>query len=79
MDIGSAQTAALNALSFEGATKRSKPNLKVGTLVYARVSLANRDMEPELECVDAATQRADGFGELKGGIVIACSLQTCRA
>ena len=29
MDIGSSQMAQLDALAFEGATKRSKPNLKV--------------------------------------------------
>lgn len=30
VDIGSAQMAALDALAFEDATKRNKPNLKVG-------------------------------------------------
>ncbi|BEI80524.1 hypothetical protein CcaverHIS002_0110530 [Cutaneotrichosporon cavernicola] len=78
VEIGSAHPAALDGLAFEGATKRSKPNLKVGTLVYARVSLANRDMEPELECVDPATGRSEGFGELKGGLMVCCSLQLCR-
>ncbi|ORY31352.1 hypothetical protein BCR39DRAFT_526256 [Naematelia encephala] len=78
VDIGSAQMATLDSLAFEGATKRSKPNLKVGTLVYARVSLASRDMEPELECVDPATGKAEGFGELKGGVMVNCSLQMCR-
>ncbi|WVR06251.1 hypothetical protein IAU60_003281 [Kwoniella sp. DSM 27419] len=78
VDLGSAQMASLEALAFEGATKRSKPNLKVGTLVYARVSLANRDMEPEIECFDPNTGKAEGFGELKGGLMISCSLQLCR-
>ncbi|TXT13512.1 hypothetical protein VHUM_00879 [Vanrija humicola] len=78
VDLGSAHMAALDALAFEGATKRSKPNLKVGTLVYARVSLAHRDMEPEIECVDPATGKAEGFGELKDGLVVEASLQLCR-
>ncbi|KAL7415414.1 hypothetical protein BDY24DRAFT_382887 [Mrakia frigida] len=78
VDIGSAQMASLDALAFEGATKRNKPNLKVGSLVYARVSLANRDMEPELECFDATTRKAEGFEELKGGMVVSCSLQMSR-
>ncbi|WWD18380.1 hypothetical protein CI109_102830 [Kwoniella shandongensis] len=78
VDLGSAQMASLEALAFEGATKRSKPNLKVGTLVYARVSLANRDMEPEIECFDPNTGKSEGFGELKGGLMITCSLQLCR-
>ncbi|KZO96954.1 hypothetical protein CALVIDRAFT_536876 [Calocera viscosa TUFC12733] len=78
VDIGSAHLATLDALSFEGATKRNRPNLKVGNLVYARVSLANRDMDPELECFDATTRKADGFGELKDGFMVECSLGTCR-
>ena len=36
MDIGSATMATLDALAFEGATKRSKPNLKVNTCPTAK-------------------------------------------
>lgn len=78
MDIGGAHQASLDALAFEGATKRNKPNLKVGSLVYARVSLAHKDMEPELECFDAQTRKSEGYGELKGGFMIRCSLKMCR-
>lgn len=35
VDIGSSQYAALDALAFEGATKRSKPNLKVRLLLMS--------------------------------------------
>lgn len=51
---------------------------KVGSLVYARVSLAHKDMEPELECFDAQTRKSEGFGELKGGFLVRCSLKLCR-
>jgi len=78
VDIGSAHYATLDALAFEGATKRSKPNLKIGSLIYARVSLAHKDMDPELECFDAQTRKSEGFGELKGGFVVRCSLKMCR-
>ncbi|GAC95302.1 likely exosome component [Pseudozyma hubeiensis SY62] len=61
----SAHTATLPALSFEGATKRHKPNLKIGSLVYARVVSADRFTEPELTCVNPVTGKSDGFGELK--------------
>ncbi|CAG8641630.1 13919_t:CDS:1, partial [Funneliformis caledonium] len=50
----------------------------IGSLVYARVSSANKDMEPELECINPSTNKADGFGELEGGYVIKCSLRYCR-
>ena len=35
VDLGSAQMAALDALAFEDATKRNKPNLKVSWLTCA--------------------------------------------
>ncbi|KAH9969792.1 exosome complex exonuclease RRP40 [Russula dissimulans] len=78
VDIGSAHQASLDGLAFEGASRRNRPNLKVNSLVYARVSLAHKDMEPELECFDAQTRKAEGFGELKGGFLVRCSLKMCR-
>ena len=39
VDIGSAQMASLDALAFEGATKRSKPNLKVSYTFGSRYPL----------------------------------------
>ncbi|KAF8578081.1 hypothetical protein K439DRAFT_1639191 [Ramaria rubella] len=78
VDIGSAHPAQLDGLAFEGATKRNRPVLKVGSLVYARVSLAHKDMEPELECFDAQSRKSEGFGELKGGFMVKCSLGMCR-
>ncbi|CAO3647986.1 unnamed protein product [Cunninghamella echinulata] len=78
VDIGTARPAILSVTAFEGATKRNKPNLALRTLVYCRVSMANQDMESELECVNPTTSKADGFGELKGGFVFKCSLGLCR-
>jgi exosome complex RNA-binding protein Rrp4 len=34
--------------------RRNRPNLAIGDLVYARVTVASRDMEPELACTDAS-------------------------
>jgi len=78
VDIGAGQYATLDGLAFEGATRRSRPNLKIGSLVYARVSLAHKDMDPELECFDAQTRKAEGFGELKSGFLAQCSLKMSR-
>ena len=44
--------------------------------MYARVITANRDMDPILTCMDSAG-RVAGFGPLKGGLVVECSL--CHA
>ncbi|KAH8886731.1 hypothetical protein GQ53DRAFT_694213 [Thozetella sp. PMI_491] len=70
--------ATLGQLSFEGANKKTKPNLQPGALVYARVVLANRHMDPELECVSGTTGKADGLGPLVGGTVFTVSLGLAR-
>ncbi|TPX37716.1 hypothetical protein SmJEL517_g00511 [Synchytrium microbalum] len=79
VDIGSAHQAQLSYFAFEGATKRNRPILDTGTLVYAIVTQADRDIEPELECISATTQKADGFGELKEGYMVKASLALCRS
>eukprot|EP00727_Mastigamoeba_balamuthi_P004208 m51a1_g13785 hypothetical protein (250) ;mRNA; r:328066-329012 len=77
VDIGAAALATLPAMAFEGATKRNRPTLNKGSLVYARVVVANRDMEPELECM-SIRKKAEGFGELFEGHVVRCSTGLCR-
>ncbi|KAE8159304.1 hypothetical protein BDV40DRAFT_273599 [Aspergillus tamarii] len=67
-----APQALLGQLSFEGATKKTRPMLKQGDLVYARVLSTGlgAGAEVELTCVNPATGRADGgLGPLTGGMV----------
>ncbi|KAH3744624.1 Exosome component 3 [Pelomyxa schiedti] len=77
VDLGCSHYGLLPILAFEGATKRTRPNLQVNSLVYARVKLASPDRDPELECM-SVRQKTDGFGELCGGYMTKCSLQVCR-
>ncbi|EFA76349.1 Putative nuclease [Heterostelium album PN500] len=73
VDIGSSSLALLSAYSFEGATKNNKPLLQVGNLVYCRVLIANKDMEPELVCM-SVRNKAEGYGQLVNGYMFNCSL-----
>lgn len=70
--------ALLPVLAFEMATKKTRPQLASGQLVYARVSLANKHMDAELECVNPATGKADGLGPLKDGMLFTVSLGFAR-
>jgi exosome complex component RRP40 len=70
--------AILPQLAFEMATKKTRPQLHHGDLVYARVCLANRHMDPELECVSPTTGKADGLGPLVGGMLYDISLGMAR-
>lgn len=65
--------ALLPQLAFEGATKKTRPMLKPGDLVYARVTSVGigPGAEVELACVNFATGKAEpgGLGPLVGGMV----------
>jgi len=83
LDIGSTQPAVLPALAFEGATKRNKPNLAVGALVYARVVVATPHMEAELSCTSPHFKKdwvtgQSLYGELVGGYSFTCSTRLAR-
>jgi len=70
--------ASLPQLSFEGASRKTRPQLSYGALVYARVTLANKHMDPELECVSASTGKSEGLGPLTGGMLFPISLGMAR-
>ncbi|KAK3930836.1 Exosome complex component RRP40 [Frankliniella fusca] len=77
VDIGASVTASLSYLDFEHATKKNRPNIQVGDVVYAKLSTAGRDMEPELVCVDSHG-KAGKLGKLEDGFLITCSLNLIR-
>ncbi|KHJ96773.1 hypothetical protein OESDEN_03258 [Oesophagostomum dentatum] len=68
LDIGTAENATISFLSFEGATKRNRPELKIGDVVYAQVVDEFAHTDIELTCVDALS-RARGLGALTGGFL----------
>ncbi|XP_029368676.1 exosome complex component RRP40-like [Echeneis naucrates] len=78
VDVGGSEAASLSYLAFEGATKRNRPNVQVGDLVFAQFIVANKDMEPELTCIDSSG-RANGMGVFgAGGLVFTVSLGLVR-
>lgn len=78
VDIGGSEQASLSYLSFEGATKRNRPNVQVGSLIYAKLLVASKDMEPELVCVDG-NGKSMGLGVLPdGGYVFHVPLHLVR-
>lgn len=78
LDIGSAHPASLDWSGFEASSRKNRPQWPPGSLVYGRVILANKDMEPEIACT-AANGKAEGYGLLEGGILIKCSLTLARS
>ena len=88
MNINGPRKATLNVLAFDGASKRNKPDLAVGALVYARVESTDKDLEAELTCKapEGSANKKDWvsgeaeYGELKGGgTTLRCSLGLSRS
>lgn len=64
-------------LAFEGATRKTRPQLPSNSLVYARIVNPGKDSIPEITCVDP-TGKSEGMGPLKGGMVFKISLSMAR-
>lgn len=83
VDVLSAKAASLDALAFDGASKRNFPVLQQGGVVLARV--LGGDAECVLTCEGAGTGRKKDwttgesqFGELKMGCLFKVNQATCR-
>ncbi|KAK3174044.1 hypothetical protein OEA41_001288 [Lepraria neglecta] len=70
--------AQLPQLAFEGATKKTRPQLNSGSLIYARVLTASKHTDPEIVCYNPSTGKSEGMGELKGGMVFNISMGMAR-
>uniref|UniRef100_A0A1B0FIR4 Ribosomal RNA-processing protein 40 n=1 Tax=Glossina morsitans morsitans TaxID=37546 RepID=A0A1B0FIR4_GLOMM len=77
VDIGAPEQASLSYLAFEQATKKNRPDVNVGDLLYARLVVANKDFEPELVCVNSSGKKGK-LGVLSEGFVFNCSLNLVR-
>ncbi|XP_012055894.1 PREDICTED: exosome complex component RRP40 [Atta cephalotes] len=78
VDIGGSEQATLSYLAFEGATKKNRPDIQIGDLVYGKLLVASKDMEPELVCVDSHGKENE-LGMLSSdGMMFTCSLSLIR-
>lgn len=77
VDIGAAESAAISYLAFESATKKNRPDINVGDLLFAKLLVAYKDFESELVCVDSLGKKMK-LGVLSGGFVFNCSINLAR-
>jgi len=77
--------ALLPFLAFDGATRRNKPDLAPGSLIFARVASCSPHMDPELTCcAPPGAPKKDWvtgqglFGSLQGGRLVHVSLGLSR-
>lgn len=68
----------LNRLAFEGATKRNKPELKKGDVIYARVISASKDTDTELSCISTIGSKKEwSSGETVSIMILRLSCLSC--
>lgn len=72
---GFSQQGILSHFAFEGASKKTRPQLKSGDVVYARIASAQKNMDVELTCINPNTGKADGLGPLTEGMLFDVSLE----
>lgn len=78
IDIGGSEYATISYLSFENASKKTRKEMKPGDLIYGQLLVANKDMEPELVCIDVY-DRAVGMGSLpEDGVMFTIPLHVAR-
>ena len=75
VDAGAGSLFKLDSIAFDGASKRLKPELKVGASVYARVIQSRSELEMVISCQSVTGVKKDWvtgeslFGELKSGYI----------
>jgi exosome complex component RRP40 len=73
VNIFCGSSCMLSRLAFEGATKRNKPELKRGDVIYARILKCHKDFDIELTCISTSGNKKDwSSGESVSNDAIAC-------
>lgn len=82
VDINSSKEGILNCVDFEGATKKERPNLEVGDIVYCRVLMDSKYENCLLTCKSENNNKSwssgeSTYGQLKGGYLYNLSPYLC--
>jgi len=79
VEISAPRYGYLDFLAFHGATKRNRPNLRIGAVVYCKVVEADRNLNPVLSCKSETFKKEWMSGEafyteLKNGFTFMVSV-----
>ena len=82
VNISTNKEATLNSIDFEGATRKTRPNLNVGDVVFALVEKENKYSNVTLTCKSSTNKKGwmtgeSKFGELKEGKVFELGRYLC--
>uniref|UniRef100_A0A914Z2Q6 Ribosomal RNA-processing protein 40 n=1 Tax=Panagrolaimus superbus TaxID=310955 RepID=A0A914Z2Q6_9BILA len=75
VDISGIEKAEIDFMSFENATKRNRPDVRIGDLLYGNIKVINKHLSPVMSCVnDLGKARGQGLIPRAGTIIsVSCS------
>ncbi|KAL4489871.1 hypothetical protein ABPG72_010770 [Tetrahymena utriculariae] len=84
VDIGAQEDALLSFYGFEGATKKNRPNLRDGSLIFCKVTEANKYMKIKVDCIHPKIKKQwmtgeSFFGQIKDGMVANISIEYAKS
>ncbi|XP_071532191.1 exosome complex component RRP40-like isoform X1 [Panulirus ornatus] len=78
IDIGGSEKAKISLMVFENSSKKTRKEMKPGDIIFGQVLVANKDIEPELVCIDVFDNSV-GIGALpEDGIMFSIPLHVAR-
>lgn len=78
IDIGGSEYATLSTLCFENAPKKSRKDMRPGDLVFGQLLVAEKDMEPEMVCIDVCSDSVAICPLPDGGLLFTVPLHVTR-
>ncbi|KAG0727204.1 Exosome complex component RRP40 [Chionoecetes opilio] len=78
IDIGASEYATLSLLCFENLPKKARTKIRPGELIFGQLLVAEKNMEPELVCVDMSNDSVGISALPEGGLMFTVPLHVAR-
>lgn len=78
IDIGGSEYATLSVLCFENSPKKGRREMRPGDLVFGQLLVAEKDMEPEMVCIDVSSDSVAICPLPEGGLMFTVPLHVTR-
>lgn len=78
IDIGGSEYATLSLLCFENSPKKGRKDMRPGDLVFGQLLVAEKDMEPEMVCIDVCNDSVAISPLPEGGLMFTVPLHVTR-
>lgn len=78
IDIGGSEYATLSPLCFENSSRKSRKDMRPGDLVFGQLLVAEKDMDPEIVCIDVCNDSVSICPLPENGLMFTVPLHVTR-